>query len=403
MTAPAALGPEAALLVACARSRVDGETTARVRALIEAGVDWPAVVARASPHGMLPLLALHVAALGHAGVPEEVRADLRERFERNGRQNLGLAGELVRLTRALDAAGIPAVAFKGPTLALTAYGNLALRQFLDLDILVERRQLAPASRVLAAEGYASASPGALTAPQHAVFLRFAPTLTLTGAAGRVVDLHGEVQSRLLAVPFDTAGLLARACRLPLAGGAVPTLSPEDLLLVLCVHGSKHRWERLAWICDVAELVNRHPRLDWDRVLESAAALRIRRLLDLGLRLAGEPARGRDPRPAGAARDRGRKGPGAGRRDLPPPGRAPPAPRQARGGHVLDRRPRAAARPEPLPPPRRDGADDPRGGRGDPARVPGVPLLRAPAHPARDPVRPDPAGAGPPVRWAMMAA
>ena len=57
--------------------------------------------------------------------------------------------------------------------------------------------------------------------------------------------------------------------------------------MLCVHGSKHRWERLAWICDVAELVNRHPRLDWDRVLEDAATLRIRRMLDLGLRLAGE--------------------------------------------------------------------------------------------------------------------
>jgi hypothetical protein len=265
---------------------VDGEATARVRTLVEAGVDWTGVVERASAHGVLPLLSLHVAALGRDGVPAEVRDDLRERFERQACHNLGLAAELARVMRALEGAGIPAAAFKGPTLALTAYGSLALRQFVDLDILVSRRQLAPASRVLATSGYVSS--GRLTAAQHAVFLRFAGTLTLVRASGTVpVDLHGEVQTRLLAVSFDTAGLLARARPLPLAGGAVTTLSPEDLLLVLCVHGSKHRWERLAWICDVAEVVNRHPDLDWPRILEDAGRLRIRRLLDLGLFLAGD--------------------------------------------------------------------------------------------------------------------
>jgi hypothetical protein len=64
-----------------------------------------------------------------------------------------------------------------------------------------------------------------------------------------------------------------------------TLSPEDLLLVLCLHGFTHFWERLGWICDVAGLVDQRKDLDWQQVLENANALGMRRILLLGLVLA----------------------------------------------------------------------------------------------------------------------
>lgn len=63
------------------------------------------------------------------------------------------------------------------------------------------------------------------------------------------------------------------------------LCPEDLLILLCVHGSKHAWEQLKWVCDVAELVRRRPALDWSRVLFQAGEWRCRRLVLLGLAMA----------------------------------------------------------------------------------------------------------------------
>jgi hypothetical protein len=292
VTAPAArVGPasrESALLVACARTRPDAETAARVRALVAAGVDWGVVVRRAAPHGMLPLLARHVLALDAGALPDAVRADLRARVKRIAHDNLGRAGELARLMRALESAGIPAAAFKGVTLAVTAYDDLALRSFVDMDVLVPRRHLDAASAVLAACGYAPAQGTALTAVQRAVFLRFIHALAFVHPGSRAtVDLHWEVQLPMLAVAFDTDRLLGRAVPVRIGRGAVATLAPADLLLVLCAHGSKHCWERLAWICDVAELVGRHPALDWPAVLEAARGLGIRRMLDLGLFLAGE--------------------------------------------------------------------------------------------------------------------
>src|SRR3989441_7310819 len=64
-----------------------------------------------------------------------------------------------------------------------------------------------------------------------------------------------------------------------------TLCAEDLMLVLCAHGTKHRWERLEWICDVAELLRSTPGLDLDGGLERARDLGVHRMVLLALRLA----------------------------------------------------------------------------------------------------------------------
>ena len=63
------------------------------------------------------------------------------------------------------------------------------------------------------------------------------------------------------------------------------MAPEDLLLILCVHGAKHYWSKLGWICDVAELLRVHPGLKWTALLLQAKQLGGRRILFLGLFLA----------------------------------------------------------------------------------------------------------------------
>jgi hypothetical protein len=47
------------------------------------------------------------------------------------------------------------------------------------------------------------------------------------------------------------------------------------------------WRRLEWLCAVAQLIRRHPALDWTALLEKADRLGARRILGTGLRLAHE--------------------------------------------------------------------------------------------------------------------
>ncbi len=68
------------------------------------------------------------------------------------------------------------------------------------------------------------------------------------------------------------------------GTEMKTLSADDLLFSLCVHGSRHLWERLGWICDIAELITRHE-INWPALLQRAAATDSERMFLLGLHLA----------------------------------------------------------------------------------------------------------------------
>jgi len=62
---------------------------------------------------------------------------------------------------------------------------------------------------------------------------------------------------------------------------------EDTLLLLCMHGAKHCWSRLAWICDLAELIGSRSNMDWDALVDRAAACGAERMLYLGLNLASD--------------------------------------------------------------------------------------------------------------------
>ena len=64
-----------------------------------------------------------------------------------------------------------------------------------------------------------------------------------------------------------------------------TFFPEDLLLILCIHGTKHIWQRLAWICDVANLIEVCKEMDWERILDQSQQMKIERIVLLGVFLA----------------------------------------------------------------------------------------------------------------------
>src|SRR6476659_6638038 len=78
----------------------------------------------------------------------------------------------------------------------------------------------------------------------------------------LLELHWEVAPHLFAASVQENELWQNLTTMNINGHEVKTLRAEDLLFSLCVHGSRHLWERLGWICDLAELIARH-KLDWD--------------------------------------------------------------------------------------------------------------------------------------------
>ncbi|HEX6370126.1 MAG TPA: nucleotidyltransferase family protein [Longimicrobium sp.] len=272
--------PEHALLLAVACAAADPEQGPEHGVHGVDGVDWDAFLALAARSRLLSHAHLLLAARGE--VPDAVRARLRAEFLANGHLALALSAELRRLIGAMADEGARAVAYKGPALAVRAYGHLALRTYSDLDLLVASEDAATAARVLEAGGYVPAHR--LSPAQDAVFRRTDGDYPYHHPRTAVlVELHCHVSSARFCVPLPTAELIARARPVAIGGGEVPALADDDLFLALCLHGAKHRWSRLEWLAAAAALALR-ARLDVDSILARASIIGARRTVLLALLL-----------------------------------------------------------------------------------------------------------------------
>src|SRR5690606_30321214 len=85
----------------------------------------------------------------------------------------------------------------------------------------------------------------------------------------IVDLQERPGVRYSSFHVDMDELWSRHIIVNVSGIQLPTLSKEDCVLVLCAHGTQHRWQKLKWVCDLAELLRTHPDMDWDRIWATA--------------------------------------------------------------------------------------------------------------------------------------
>lgn len=279
--------PENELLLCCARTHMNSERAERVRALLREDIDWAYMIRIALWHRVTPLLYRNLQTTCPDAVPKDTMDQLRSYFYGNARRNLLLTEELVKLLKLFEAHGIPAIPLKGPVLAASVYGNLGLREFSDLDILVRRQNACRARDLLISLGYRHCGPKfQLTDAQEAAYLQSQHHYKFVrDDRSVVVELHWRITRKYFSLPLDYERLWEGLEPVSLAGRTVLNLSQEDLLLILCVHGSMHRWSRLGWICDISEMIHVSQGIDWERVMKQARALGSERILFLGLFLA----------------------------------------------------------------------------------------------------------------------
>jgi hypothetical protein len=110
----------------------------------------------------------------------------------------------------------------------------------------------------------------------------------------MVDVHTELMPGQFFFPLDFRRAWDCHVTETLGGQEVPSLCPEDVLLLLSAHGSKHHWERLRWMCDITYLLHRRRKMNWDCVLQEAERLASQRMLFLSLLLARKLLRARIP-------------------------------------------------------------------------------------------------------------
>jgi len=212
-----------------------------------------------------------------------VWTEVAERFEAHTRRALWLTQVLQRILAALESDGIQAIPYKGPLLADRLYGNVAFRQYTDLDILIHLGDLPKATATL---GELGLSPHLqLSRAQHQAYVTSHYEYAFDGfGAANLVELRWRILPTFYAVDLDTEGLFQRARPFDLLGTTTLTLSPEDLFVVLCAHAAKHLWGRVSWIYEIARL-SESESMDWRAVEKQVRELGMERMVAVTASLA----------------------------------------------------------------------------------------------------------------------
>jgi hypothetical protein len=266
-------------LVECASPAHDRQ---RLAELLRSA-DWAQLLVLAEDHGVAGHLTASLRDLEEPLVPLEIRQSLADRQRARNFFTLRLNVELFRVLDRFTSEGIGALVVKGPVLAMQAYGDPAIRSYGDLDLLVRQRDIRRATELMSAAGYVAEVPlSAIDAGKiPGQYLFSMPDSKL------IVELHNDCTLRYFPRRLPLEECFSRQIRVRLDSHEAPALSVEDELVLICIHGAKHFWERLMWIADVAALASRQTGIDWERVADSAKAVGAERMLHIGLRLASD--------------------------------------------------------------------------------------------------------------------
>jgi len=291
------------LLCALTNVELSSERRERIANWDLSALDWSEVLRLAEYHGVLPLAARnlieHYCVKDGRGLPPEVERSLRSAYEANLRRSLWFGAELARIMQDFERQQLRAVPYKGPALAQLIYGDLSLRSFSDLDFLISPVDFERAKQALAEIGYRPAAD--LTPDVERFWLRTGYERSFDSAAGNnLVELQWALLPHFYAVDLRVEDLLARAGSTVIGERDVLCLSPEDSLLVLCLHAAKHLWTRLIWVSDIAETLRSYSRnqtIDYSLVFSRARSLGISRILGVSFWLVENVLRAEIPKSA----------------------------------------------------------------------------------------------------------
>ncbi len=259
----------------------------------------------ASRHGILPLVyktikKLQPVILSSTGDPQSQRDDpstinhqlatlikkLKPHYMSIVQRNMLMTSELIKIMHLLRENNIEALAFKGPALSQMAYGDITLRQYVDLDILVDEKHIFKAGELIVSANYIP--------DNDIIFLKNDKLLDVSSDLGfrnsrngTYIELHWKLFRKKFSKTMDELNIRSNSAIIEIQGKKIKTLQPDLLLVYLCSHGSKHMWERIEWITDIDRLVRHAESIDWEAVWEYAQKMHSINTLLLGLSLSQE--------------------------------------------------------------------------------------------------------------------
>ena len=249
-------------------------------------LNWKDVLELAKRHSVVPLLYTSLIQSRRL-VPPEVLEQLRIESSKIAGRNAVLKRELLHILKLLQQNSFDVIPYKGPVLTETLYGNVGLRHFDDLDILVHKKDFDRVKDLLLNSGFVpKKSIAKITPAQEKALMSVQYTYDFINERSRTpLEVHWRFLPKSFSLDLDLEAIWQRCSRVTYESLSVPVFNKEDLLLNLCIMGAKKSWDTLSRVCDVARLISRSADLDWNSAIQRARDAGAERILLVGLHLA----------------------------------------------------------------------------------------------------------------------
>ncbi len=274
---------EIALL--CSGTTLKDQDLDRVRYLCTQNIDWPFLKDLIVRNRVYAIVYHNLKPIKES-IPEGFWSELKELAISTGTRNFMFTVFLQRLVADFTRQGIFILPFKGPVLAEHIYKDIIFRPFSDLDVLVDKSDAVEAFNLLKNRGLTPQFK--LSPSQFKKYINDEDHFSFCEPQKKItVELHWDMAGLYLSSPLTVSGLKEHITSGILNNASIPCLSSEALLVYLCVHGAKHGWEHLEQICCITEILNQNPDLNWKKIIKLSSDWQCRKMLFLGLHLAGK--------------------------------------------------------------------------------------------------------------------
>jgi len=259
-------------LLLCLRARFAQREESRVlrqhlREHLHGPFDWSGMLALAEYHSVRPLIYQYFFHNAFDEVPQHIHQSLSTFIRHNLVSTTLLASNLPKVTEILRSRGVPSLPYKGPVLASLLYGDSALREFSDLDIFIHHIDAVPACQALIEAGFTE-TYGISPSLQGAFFRTATACDFLAPSSVFRVELHWKNSGRAVS-HFPDEWFWQDQQKAAMGDVTVDTIPLLTHLLLLCIHGGKHGWSRLGYLCDIAALLQKYPDQNWIEFWERA--------------------------------------------------------------------------------------------------------------------------------------
>jgi hypothetical protein len=178
--------------------------------------------------------------------------------------NMLMTNELLNVLKVFEEKNIDCIPFKGPVLTKLAYGDITLRQYVDLDILINMKDFEIVINLLNKLDYNSKLNYEISLEKIQDII--CDHLFTKRKSNINIEIHNKLFSTNFPINIPSKIFFDNQQNININNIDVKTFSNEYLLFYLCLHGCKHLFSRLSWLLDIHKIID-SLNIDWEKFIK----------------------------------------------------------------------------------------------------------------------------------------